>query len=67
MRTERHKYIHYLELSGMDELYDLQADPFEQDNLIGTPAGDTWLPGLRAELARLQQESGYRSDFAGYR
>ena len=67
VRTERHKYIHYLELTGMDELYDLQADPFEQDNLIGTPAGDSLLPALRAELTRLQQESGYRADFAGYR
>ncbi len=67
VRTERHKYIHYLELTGMDELYDLEADPFEQENLIGTPAGDSLLPVLRAELARLQQESGYRADFTGYR
>ena len=27
VRTERFKYIHYLELDGMDELYDLEMDP----------------------------------------
>ena len=67
VRTEQHKYIHYLELPGMDELYDLKADPFEMDNLIGTPAGDRLLPTLQAELTRLQRETGYRPDFAGYR
>jgi arylsulfatase A-like enzyme len=54
VRTERHKYIDYLELEGMDELYDLEADPYELDNLIGTAAGDTLLPVLRAELDRLR-------------
>jgi len=67
VRTERHKYIDYLELPGMDELYDLEADPFELENLIGTPAGDRLLPGLQAELTRLQRETGYRADFTGYR
>ena len=67
VRTEQHKYIDYLELEGMDELYDLAADPFEMDNLMGTPAGERLLPTLRAELERLQRESGYRPDFKGYR
>ena len=67
VRTEQHKYIDYLELPGMDELYDLEADPFELENLIGTPAGDRLLPVLQAELTRLQRETGYRADFAGYR
>ncbi|HEX9166313.1 MAG TPA: sulfatase/phosphatase domain-containing protein, partial [Gemmatimonadales bacterium] len=55
VRTDRYKYIHYLELPGMDELYDLQADPFELDNLIGTERGRELLPSLQAELARLSQ------------
>ncbi|MGH7711399.1 MAG: sulfatase/phosphatase domain-containing protein, partial [Gemmatimonadaceae bacterium] len=67
VRTEQHKFIDYLELEGMDELYDLAVDPYEMHNLIGTPAGDSLLPALRAELARLQRGSGYRADFAGYR
>lgn len=60
VRTERYKYIHYLELPGMDELYDLATDPFEMTNLIDTPAGQAVLPTLQAELARLQRETGYR-------
>jgi N-acetylglucosamine-6-sulfatase len=34
VRTERYKYIKYTELSGMDELYDLQKDPYELNNII---------------------------------
>ena len=67
VRTERHKYIHYVELPDMDELYDLESDPFELNNLMGTDEGNRLLPSLQAELARLQQESGYRADFRGYR
>jgi len=41
VRTERYKYIRYEELEGMDELYDLDVDPFELDNLLPdrVPAG----------------------------
>ena len=67
VRTERHKYIQYLELAGMDELYDLQADPFEMNNLLSAEEGRRLLPDLRAELERLQRESEYRADFRGYR
>jgi N-acetylglucosamine-6-sulfatase len=35
VRTSRYKYIEYQELQGMDELYDLEADPYEERNLIG--------------------------------
>jgi N-acetylglucosamine-6-sulfatase len=57
VRTERYKYIRYAELTGMDELYDLDTDPFELDNLIGSPQGQTLLPQLQAELERLQREA----------
>lgn len=67
VRTERYKYIRYLELPGMDELYDLEADPFELESLMGSDAGRRLLPELQAELARLQQTTGYRRDFTGYR
>jgi N-acetylglucosamine-6-sulfatase len=67
VRTARHKYINYVELDGMDELYDLGTDPFELNNLIGTAEGNRLLPGLKAELQRLQSETGYNAAFKGYR
>ena len=48
VRTERHKYVRFRELVGMDELYDLEADPYELQNLMGTARG----PELQAELGR---------------
>jgi N-acetylglucosamine-6-sulfatase len=53
VRTADFKYIHYLELPGMDELYDLGVDPYEKDNLIGSSRERSILPALQAELARL--------------
>jgi arylsulfatase A-like enzyme len=35
VRTDRYKYIHYIDLKGMDELYDLKRDPYELRNVIG--------------------------------
>ena len=67
VRTARHKYINYVELQGMDELYDLHTDPYEMKNLIGTKAGQALLTELRAELERLQRETGYRREFRGHR
>jgi N-acetylglucosamine-6-sulfatase len=58
VRTQRHKYFRYLELPGMDELYDLEADPYELDNLMGSPREPELLPALQAELARLERETG---------
>jgi N-acetylglucosamine-6-sulfatase len=48
IRTERHKYVRFRELQGMDEIYDLEADPFELRNLAATPAAAS----LRERLAR---------------
>ena len=54
VRTGRYKYIDYLELDdSMDELYDLQADPYELDNLMGSKREQELLPALQRELARL--------------
>ena len=56
VRTERYKYIHYTELSGMDELYDLRSDPYEMNNVIGTPAARSVLLQMQQELSlRLHQ------------
>ena len=53
VRTDRYKYIDYLELEGMSELYDLEADPYELSNVINEPEYATILDGLKAELQRL--------------
>jgi N-acetylglucosamine-6-sulfatase len=57
-RNQRWKYIHYLELDGMDELYDLKADPYELKNLIRQPGAATPLAEMKQELARLLKETG---------
>jgi N-acetylglucosamine-6-sulfatase len=58
VRTDRFKYIHYPELQGMDELYDLQADPSELKNLINDPGADALLKEMKSELQRLLKETG---------
>jgi N-acetylglucosamine-6-sulfatase len=53
VRDTRFKYIQYRELEGMDELYDLDGDPYEERNLIAAPASRETLARMRAELRRL--------------
>ena len=49
VRTERYKYIRYLELPGMEELYDLETDPYEMRNVVASPDYED----VRVELLRL--------------
>jgi N-acetylglucosamine-6-sulfatase len=57
IRDERWKYIHYVDLDGMNELYDLKADPYEMNNLAGlSQAGET-VGQMRAKLAQLLDSS----------
>jgi N-acetylglucosamine-6-sulfatase len=53
VRTERYKYVRYRELEGMDELYDLERDPYELENLIHSPGFVSVREALAAELGRL--------------
>ncbi len=57
VRTARHKYIQFRELKGMDELYDLEADPYEMTNLIAKPEAGELRQQMRAELQRLLDET----------
>jgi N-acetylglucosamine-6-sulfatase len=59
VRTDRHKLIHWVNRGGglLDELYDLERDPYELKNLIGSRAYAPVRTKLRRELARLVAES----------
>lgn len=52
VRTKRWKYIHYTELEGADEMYDLTKDPFEMNNVIKDHRAP--INEMRARLARLK-------------
>ncbi len=61
VRTERHKYIRWISRSRdgeLDELYDLDLDPYEVANVINRPAYRTVREKLRRELRRLVVEAG---------
>ena len=52
VRTDRYKYIRWVNRSRngeLDELYDLERDPFELDNVIRRPA-------YRAVREKMQRE-----------
>lgn len=53
VRTGRHKFIRYRELESMDELYDLQDDPYELTNLIGEPAAAGLRRQMESELEKI--------------
>ncbi len=58
VRTERWKYIRYVDLEGMDELYDLETDPYEMNNLIDDDSAQQDKDELVVELGRLLLETG---------
>jgi N-acetylglucosamine-6-sulfatase len=57
IRSARWKYIRYSELEGMDELYDLAADPYEMQNVIARPENQPALVSLRREMLELLQST----------
>ena len=52
VRTQRWKYIHYVDLADADELYDLVNDPYEMTNRIGDRRAP--LAEMQRRLARLK-------------
>jgi N-acetylglucosamine-6-sulfatase len=62
VRTGRWKYIHYFELEGMDELYDLKTDPYEMKNLIAQPSAKKALVQMKREMERLLKETNAGSE-----
>lgn len=57
IRTERHKLIHWVQYPDLDELYDLEADPLEMQNLAGRYDMSELRESLRAELLVLVGQS----------
>ena len=57
VRNGRWKYIRYLELEGMDELYDLKTDPYEMKNLFNQTGAEKALGKMKQEMERLLKET----------
>lgn len=58
IRTDQYKYIYYNGVWDVNELYNLQADPYEMNNLIyDTTLQKTGL-ALKAALFNWLQQSG---------
>jgi arylsulfatase A-like enzyme len=58
VRTERYKYIHYFTQPEEFELYDLDTDPQEMNNLYAKPVHAQLVKRLSARLEELRRETG---------
>ena len=57
IRTERYKYLHYHGIWDTDELYDLQTDPEEMNNLIDDPQHKKLIEELNKKLFNWLEET----------
>ena len=62
IKTKRFKLIDAFLEDDIDELYDLQNDPGEMNNLINDPEFDKIEEDLRLELEKLKIKYKYNSD-----
>jgi len=58
LRGDRFKYIRYHGIWDLDELYDLQADPMEMNNLINDPAHATTVANMNKRLFEILEQTG---------
>lgn len=58
IRTERYKLIHFYYDIDQWELYDLQSDPNELNNLIDNDKYANIIPNLKSELYNLKKNYG---------
>jgi N-acetylglucosamine-6-sulfatase len=57
VHTDRWKYIRYVGMEQFNELYDLQADPFELNNLVNDPHAQEERAIMEKELSSLLNKS----------
>lgn len=58
LRGDRYKYINYYGLWDVDELYDLQNDPGETNNLLYDPAYESVAANMEERLYSMMDELG---------
>ncbi len=58
LRTDRYKYVHYYGIWDSDELYDLQEDPLETNNLIDNPERKATVQQMGKRLFDILEETG---------
>jgi N-acetylglucosamine-6-sulfatase len=58
LRGDRYKYIHYYGIWDIDELYDLQEDPLETNNLISNPKHQDVLKAMNKQMFDIMESSG---------
>ena len=56
IRTERYKLIHFYNDIDQWELYDLENDPNEMDNIYDLPENKEIVESLKKELILLQEK-----------
>lgn len=61
-RTERYKLIQYPEINDLDELYDLETDPYEMNNLAANPEYAALHRDMENLLRKNQKAAGWRPD-----
>ena len=57
IRGDRYKYIRYQGVWDIDELFDLQADPLEANNLIFSPGHEAIVEKLNRQLFEMLEET----------
>ncbi len=62
VRTDQYKLIQYPEINDLDELYDLNADPHEMNNLAVNPEYSELHNRLKKLMAEKKKETGWRPD-----
>ncbi len=61
LRGDRYKYIHYYGIWDCDELYDLQEDPLETNNLIFSEKHQEIIKQMNKQLFDVMQDTGAMS------